>query len=461
MDGAPLLRIASRRSQGRSVALISLCLAVLVAQVDTAVVNLAVRSIGDYFSASVNALQWVVDSYNLVYAVLLLTGGLLADLKGRRLIFMIGGGIFAVGSVVCAFASSVGVLIAGRTIAGAGAALLIPASLALLRVVWPDPSERRRALGIWAACNGLALAIGPTLGGVLIHHFGWPSIFIVVIPIILAALILAMLAIPESSDPRDRDFDPMAQLLGALALSGLAFAAIECRTAPMIAALSIVTAVISLAVFIRIERKKGAAALVPLDMFRIRRFRGAVTATAGMTFGMYGTLFLLPLTWQSTGRLDTTTAGLALMPMALVFVLISPFSGILTKKLGIQFMTGGGVLTIGCGLLLIAFGAPGSSILPAELGLAMTGLGMGLATGPLMEEAVGAVAVARSGTASALINVARMVGATIGVAILGALFALVHGGPVGLRLAMIIGGLVQIASAAFAWKTIRQQADKT
>lgn len=460
MDRTPFLPTAGRTTQG-ALTLAVLCSAVLVAQVDTAVVNLAVRPIGDYFSASVEELQWVVDSYNLVYAVLLLSGGLLADLKGRRLIFMTGAGTFAVASLVCAFAPSIGILIAGRAIAGAGAALLIPASLAIVRVVWADPSERGRALGIWAACNGLALAIGPTLGGVLIRHFGWPSIFLVVVPFSFAAAILAVLVIPESADPRDRHFDARAQLLGALALSGLAFAAIECRTAPGIAMLSIVASVLSLMLFIKVERKTGAAALVPLDMFRTRRFRGAVTATTGMTFGMYGTLFLLPLTWQSTGQLEATSAGLALMPMALVFVLTSPFSGGLARKLGVHFTTGAGVSTIGCGLLLIAFGAGGASILPAEFGLALTGLGMGLATGPLMGEAVGAVAVARSGTASAVINVARMVGATIGVAILGALFGIVDGGRDGLRVAMIVGGLVQIGCGAFAWSTIRRQANKT
>ena len=159
-------------------------------------------------------------------------------------------------------------------------------------------------------------------------------------------------------------------------------------------------------------------------MFRPRAFRGAVAATAGMTFGMYGVLFLLPLTWQSDGHLDAVSAGIALMPMALVFVLVSPFSGVLTAKLGARFMTGGGVAVIGCGLLVIGMTAHSTSILAAEIGLALTGFGMGLATGPLMGAAVGAAAAARSGTAAALINVARMAGATIGVAVLGAVFAM-------------------------------------
>jgi EmrB/QacA subfamily drug resistance transporter len=433
--------------------LFTLCLAVLVAQIDTAVVNLATRPIGEHFEAGVGALQWVIDGYNLVYAVLLLTGGLLADLYGRRRVFMGGALLFTIASLLCAFAPSIGVLIGARALAGLGAALFIPASLAIVRVVWRDPAERARALGIWAGCNGVALAIGPTLGGVLIHRFGWRSIFLVVIPLSVAALLLARPAIPESSDPKGRVFDLPGQALGALALGALAFAAIESHDAAGLAVAAFAVSLAALAAFLRTEARKGEAGLVPLDIFRTREFRGAFIATAGMTFGMYGTIFLVPLMWQSTGRLDAVHAGIALIPMALVFVAVSPFSGALTTRLGARLMTAGGVAIIGCGLGLIGLSAHRQFLLPAEIGLALTGLGMGLATGPLMATAVGAVKAERSGTAAALINVARMAGATVGVAALGSVFAVAGGGPGGLRLAMFIGGAVQLAAAAIAWRT--------
>ena len=175
-----------------------------------------------------------------------------------------------------------------------------------------------------------------------------------------------------------------------------------------------------------------------------------------MTFSMYGVLFLLPLTWQSTGRLDVAEAGIALMPMALAFALVSPFSGTLAAKLGTRLVTAGGGAIIAGGILLIGSSAHHASLVLAEVGLALTGLGMGFATGPLTGAAVGAVAAARSGTASALVNAARMAGATIGVAILGAVFAMAHGGSDGLRLAMFLGGLVQIAGAAAAWVSGRR-----
>jgi MFS transporter, DHA2 family, methylenomycin A resistance protein len=163
----------TRKPERHWLALLTLCFAVLIAQVDTSVVNLAVRPIGEHFNAGVAPLQWVVDSYNLAYAVLLLTGGLLADLYGRRLIFITGAFLFTIASLICGVAPEISVLIGGRTLTGVGAAMLLPASLALIRVIWRDEKERARALGIWAACNGLAFAIGPTLGGFRICGLGW------------------------------------------------------------------------------------------------------------------------------------------------------------------------------------------------------------------------------------------------------------------------------------------------
>ena len=443
------------RTDHRWLTLVTLCMGVLIAQIDTSIVNLAVRPIGIYFSASVAELQWVVDSYNLVYAVFLLTGGLLADLRGRKALFMIGVAIFTGASLLCAFAPSIQLLIGGRAFAGFGAALLMPASLSIIRVAWPDHNERGRVIGVWAACNGLALAIGPTLGGLLIGQFGWRSVFLVVVPLGFIVLALAVSAIAESSDPDERHFDVPGQVLGAIALGGLAFAAIEVRGATLTAIIVLTVSMLALVAFIPVEAKKGATALVPLDIFRIREFRGAMAATAGMTFGMYGVLFLLPLTWQSTGMLNPAGAGLALMPMALVFVLVSPFSGAFSRKFGVPAATSGGVALIGIGLLVLSAAAGWESIMADEIGLILTGLGMGLATGPLAGVAVGSVSVVRSGTAAALFNVARMAGAVIGVDVLGAVFAAAHDPATGLRLSMLLGGLVQLACATVAWVITR------
>ncbi|WP_343621162.1 MFS transporter [Ralstonia sp.] len=436
----------------KRVVLCVLSMAVLVAQIDTAVVNLAVRPIGQFFHAQVGPLQWVIDAYNLAYAALLLSGGLLADLYGRRRAFVSGAAVFSVASVLCALAPSIGWLIGARAMAGVGASLLLPASLAILRVVWRDAGERAHALGVWAACNGLAMAIGPTAGGVLVTHFGWRAVFWVVVPASVAIMVLAVRVVPESSDAAHRRFDALAQVLGAITLGGLAFAAIEAHHAPAVAAAVLAVALVALTWFIRVEARHGSEALVPLDLFRVRAFRGAIVATAGMTFGMYGALFLLPLMWQSTGRFNVIGAGLALMPMALVFMVVSPMSGTVARRHGVRLATAGGVGIIALGLLTLGVCAGAASVVPAAVGLALTGLGMGFATGPLMGAAVGAVGPERSGTASALVNVARMTGATLGVAILGAVYAVFRSGASGLRVAMLCGGAVQLACAAVAWR---------
>ncbi len=450
------------QSARRGAVLLTLSLGVLIAQVDTSVVNLAVRPIGVGLHAGTAVLQWVVDAYNLIYALLLLTGGLLGDLDGRRRIFAAGVAVFSAGCAVCALAPGVAALIAGRAVAGAGAALLLPTSLAIIRVVWRDPAERSRAIGIWASCNGLAFAIGPTLGGLLIGAFGWRSVVLLVLPIGAATLLLAWQVVPESADPSGRRFDLAGQVLGALALGALALAAIEGRQESRAFAVALPLAVLAAGLFVATERRQGDAALVPLGLFRLPAFAGAAATTAAMTFGMYGLLFLVPLTWQagmpSAAPLSALEAGLGLLPMALAFVLVSRQSGALMQRVGARLMTGGGTALIGTGLLVMALTWAGRPLPLAQAGLVLTGLGMGVNTGPLMSVAVAAVPPERSGTASAMVNVARMVGATLGVAALGTLYAGMQGDGAGLRVAMLAGGLVQLAGAACAFATIRRDA---
>ncbi|MBV9628751.1 MAG: MFS transporter [Xanthobacteraceae bacterium] len=445
---------SARRARRKSVVLLTLCLGVLVAQVDTSVVNLAMQPIGSAFGASVTQLQWVLDAYNLVYATLLLTGGLVADLYGRRLAFQLGAAVLLIASLGCAFAPSVDFLIAGRAVAGLGSALLLPASLAIVRVVFTDQAERRRALGVWASCNGLAFVIGPTLGGFCIAWFGWPSVFLLVVPLALAAFVLATMIVPESSDPADRHEDFPGQILGAIVLGGLVYVGIAGLGGDGASLLALLLSAIAFPLFLLVEDRAQASALVPLDLFQNRSFCGAIVATASMTFGVYGVIFLVPLVWQSSGFLFPQTAGLALVPCALAFFLIAPRSGHMAQHVGVRVMTAGGTAVIACGLLVLAATQGGRPFMVAQIGLVLAGIGMGLNTGPLMSVAVDAVSAARSGTASALINVARMTGAALGVAFLGTAFAMWHGGAEGLRTAMLIGAAVQFGGAMVAWVTI-------
>lgn len=454
MGGARVAGAASARVTGKRPLLAALCLAVLLAQVDTSVVNLAVRAIGAGLGAGVAGLQWVLDAYNLAYALVLLTGGLLADLYGRRRIFLVGAAIFVGGSILCAAAPDLFVLVLARAGAGAGAALLLPASLAIIRVEWSDARARGRALGIWAACNGLAFVIGPALGGLLVSGFGWRSVFLLAVPLGLAAIGLALRVVPESSDPAGRHFDALGQVSGGATLGGLALAAIEAAHDRAVAAAALASAIAGFVLFLRAEGRRGATAMVPLDLFHHRAFVGALAATAAMTFGMYGLLFLLPLVWQMGGMLGAGAAGIALVPMASVFFGVSNLSGRLVERAGARTMIAGGTAAIGLGLVVVALTSSGRPLALAEAGLVLAGLGMGLNTAPLFGVVVASVPAARSGSAASLVNVARMTGATLGVAVLGAAFAGAGAGTPGLRIALLAGGLVQLAGACAAWTMI-------
>lgn len=218
---------------------------------------------------------------------------------------------------------------------------------------------------------------------------------------------------------------------------------------------ALLTGTVACLLFRRTERRRGAEAMVPLDLFRSRRLVGALTATSVMTFGMYGVLFLVPLVLQASGALPARTAGLALVPMAGVFFVLSNASGRISESLGVRSMIGAGTALIGSGLLVIATTQAGEPLWSVEAGLVLTGCGMGLNTGPLFGVAVGSVPAARSGSAASLINVARMVGATLGVAVLGSAFAMAGAGAPGLRAAMLFGGTVQIVGAFAAWRALR------
>ena len=199
-----------------SLVLFATSLGVLLAQIDTSVVNLALKSIALDLRAGVSQMQWVVDAYNLAYACLLLTGGTLGDLYGRRRIFLLGIVLFTGGTLVCAFAPNAVALIAGRIVSGIGAAFALPMSLVLLTLAYPDREERVHALGIWASCNGLAFVIGPTVGGWLVDSIGWRSIFYMSLPFCAAALLLTMQAVNESTEPEGRRLDLPGQVLAVI-----------------------------------------------------------------------------------------------------------------------------------------------------------------------------------------------------------------------------------------------------
>lgn len=454
-----------RATGGTTLILLTMSLGVLIAQIDTSVVNLAVKEIGASLNAGVTALQWVVDAYNLVYASLLLTAGTLADLYGRRRIFALGIALFTLGSLVCGLAPNATVLVAGRAVAGLGAALEVPTSLAILAVAYPGAKQRAQALGIWASCNGLAFIIGPTLGGVLVKSVGWRSIFLLIIPLCVLALGLTATAVPESSDPKGRSLDVPGQALAVAALGALSLAVIEGpRWGWELFASVAAFAGSALAAVLFVLRQRGAdGALVPLPMFRNRVFSASLGIAAAMTFGMYAMLFLTPLYLQASRGDGALLAGVELLPMSVTFVIVSQLSGKIANAYGPRLPMTLGMAMMGLGLFMLALIPLDNSLWLVEAALLVIGCGLGLNTAPVNGVAVANVAAARSGTASGLVNTARMVGATLGVAVLGAIFATVAGGSpdaghiiAGLPPAFIVGGIGEMLGAAAAFTFIRR-----
>lgn len=404
--------------------LAAMCIARFVAILDTTVVNLALHAIQAQLHASVTVLQWVLDLYNLMYASFIMTGGILGDLFGRRLIFVLGMSLFTLGSLVCGFAPSPSILIAGRGVAGIGAALQLPGSLSIINVTFKEENERAQAIAIWGGFNGLAMAVGPTVGGLLVDRFGWRSIFFLVVPFGIAVIALALARVLESSDREGRQLDLAGQTFALLFLASLAFGFIQGPSlswfSPWIIG-SFAVCAVSLIGFIGTEHGRSGA-LVSLGIFRDGAFSAAITDAALMTFGMYAPLFIFPLYLQSVRGQTAFVAGLELLPMSVTFFVISLFADRIANLLGPRVSITLGLALTGIGIFGLAFAGAQSTDLFIAVRLFVIGIGLGVITGPIMTVAVSRVPRERSGMSSGLVNVGRMVGATLGVAILGSIF---------------------------------------
>jgi EmrB/QacA subfamily drug resistance transporter len=444
--------------------LLATSLGVLLAQIDTSVVNLGLKSIASDLNAGVSEMQWVIDAYNVVYASLLLTGGTLGDIYGRRRLFLVGISLFTAGTIVCVLAPNAAALITGRAVSGLGAAFALPMSLVLLTLAYPRREDRAHAMGIWASCNGLAFIIGPTLGGWLVDSVGWRSIFYMSLPACAAAILLTLYAIQESSEPDGRRLDLPGQGLAIVALGGFALAAIEGShwgwTMPLFTVLA--GAILAAIAFVWVEARTPGP-LLPMSFLGQPVFSAALAVAGLMTFGMYALLFIMPLYFQTIRGATPFIAGLELLPMSVSFVIVSQLVGYLTNDLGPRMIMTAGMACMGFGALAIAFISENTSLIFIELALFVVGIGLGLNTAPVNGVAVAAVPPARSGTASGVLNTARMVGATMGVAILGSVFAAYAGQQAniaggfmpGLRAAMIAAGLAELLGATIAAAFIR------
>ena len=420
--------------------------------IDGSILNVALPAIRASTGAGAAEVQWVVNGYTLPLAALILLGGALGDHHGRRLWLVIGTALFGVASVICALAGSLELLLAGRALQGVGAALLLPNSLALLNGAF-EGEARGQAIGTWAAAGAIAAAIAPLVGGWLVEHVGWPSIFYINLPLVAAAILVAQTKVEEVKEPEKARLDMVGALLATLGLGaatfGLTLWSEQFELSPK-ASVALVAGAVLLLAFVLWERRCGAKAMVPLAMFENRCF----TALNLMTFLLYGAfggaLLLIPYVLIEAGGYSPIEAGLSLLPLSILLGLASPLMGKLAVRLGPKIPLTIGPMIVGLGLLLGTRIAEDQAYwthaFPAIL---VMSVGMTLAVAPLTSTVLAAVERHQTGTASGLNSAVARLGGLIAVALVGAV--LVGGGEAMLKpfaTSLVVMGVVAALGGA-------------
>jgi EmrB/QacA subfamily drug resistance transporter len=398
-----------------------LCLSLLVIGLDNTILNVALPTLVRDLHASTSQLQWIVDSYTLVFAGLLLTAGSLSDRFGRRYALAVGLVIFGAGSVASAFAGSASMLILTRAVMGIGGALIMPSTLSILTNVFP-PEERGRAIGIWAGVSGLGIGIGPVVGGWLLSHFWWGSVFLVNVPVVVFALIAGRLIVPNSKDPSAPRLDPAGAALSIVGLTSLVYAVIEAPshgwTDPMILAALGVAAVV-LASFVVWEMRSDHP-MLNIEFFRNPRFTAASISVTLVFFALFGSLFFLTQYLQFVLGYSALEAGIRVAPIALVLIVVSPVAGRLVNRLGNKALVVAGMSVVAVGLWILSTITVASGYPHVLVSLMILGTGMALAMTPATESIMGSLPLAKAGVGSAMNDTTRQIGGALGVAILGA-----------------------------------------
>ncbi len=399
----------------------TLCFALFMVMLDSTVVNLALPTIQDKLGASLTGLQWIIDAYILLLASLLLTGGTLGDMFGRRRAFMGGIALFTLSSLACALAPSTGVLIGARALQGVGAAVMMPSTLSILTNTFPDGRERAHAIGIWAGVSGLALAIGPVIGGSMVDSLGWQSIFYINIPVGILAIILAARFVPESKDREGRSLDLPGQFLAIIGLATLTYAFIEAEDYGWSSGRIVgcfVAAAVALSVFVWIELRSQSP-MLQLKFFCNRTFSGANLVGLIVSFGFFGVIFFLSLFMQQVQGYTPTEAGIRQLPSTLGVMVMAIVSGRIVARVGSRWPIAIGLLMTGVALCLLTKVGPNTPYANWWYYLLLMGMGNGLVMSPMTTAIMGSVPVARAGRAAATSTTLRQVGSVFGIAVLG------------------------------------------
>lgn len=404
--------------------LAALALALLVIAVDNTILNVALPTIERDLGATTGQLQWIVDSYILVFAGLLLTMGSLGDRFGRRRALMAGLVLFGVSSVAAAMSTSPDMLTAARASMGIGGALIMPATLSILMNVFPR-EEHGKAIGIWAGVFGLGIALGPTGGGMLLEHFSWGAVFLVNVPLVLAALAAGVRLVPESRDPSAPRLDPVGAGLSIAGLTALVYGLIDAPSAGWTASSTLAAfaiAAAALAAFAAWELRTDHP-MLDVRLFADARFTAASGALTLATFSLFGSIFFLTQHLQGVLGFTALEAGIRLLPVAAGMVVAAPLSSLVSARLGTRLTVALGMTGISAGLAAMLLAEADNGYGPVALSQVLLALGMGTAMGPATESVMSVLPAAKAGVGSAVNDAVRMVGGALGVAVLGSVLS--------------------------------------
>ncbi len=453
-----------RAHDRRWVGLAVLCISLMVVSLDNTILNVALPRLSDDLHASTSQLQWILDGYTLVFAGLLLTAGSLGDRFGRRTALSSGLAIFVAGSIASAFATSSTALIVTRSIMGVGGALIMPATLSLLTNLFTDPRERARAIGVWAGVTGIGVALGPLLGGWLLGHFFWGSVFLINVPVVAVALPAGYFLLPNSKAENGPKLDLFGAALSIVGLVAFVWALIEApakgwASAPVVGAF--VLAAVALAGFVWWQLRSRHP-MLDVRFFQDRRFTAANVAITLTFFAMFGSMFLLTQFMQFVLGYTPLQAGVRSIPIAVMLMLGGPISARLAEGFGTKRVVASGLTLVAVGLVVAGTATPElgyfGRILPAQL---FMGFGIGLAMAPATESIMGSLPREKAGVGSAMNDTTRQVGGALGVAIVGSIFSSGYAPGVTTRLAGLplpaqavtatsdsIGGAFRVAALA-------------
>ncbi|HEY5059201.1 MAG TPA: MFS transporter [Gaiellaceae bacterium] len=435
---------------------------------DNTVVNVALPSIERDLHVSIASLEWIVTAYALTFAALLITGGKLADLYGRRRLFMIGIAVFTLSSLACGLAPSAGFLIGARAVQGIGAALMSPATLSIIMATFP-PKERGQAIGIWAGVSALALAIGPLVGGLIVDNINWNWIFFVNVPVGALGIAASLFFITESRDTaREQSIDLPGLATSGLGLFSLSYALIEGNqhgwASPEIIGL-FVAAVVLLAGFVLVEKHQRLP-MLDLSLFRNGTFLGANVVALLVSLGMFGVFFFVSLYVQNILGYSPTKAGAIFLPMTLLIILVAPLAGRASDRVGSRWLMAVGMTILGVSLLLYQRVGVHSDFWTLLPSLLLGGIGMALTMSPMTAAAMSSVPVDKAGVGSGVLNSFRQLGGSLGIALMGAIVATYLHDPArtpagaqdfvnGLHASLLVAAGITFAGAAVAAALVR------